>query len=361
MKSENFEQSVNISTIVKNYSVIVQTDKAVYKPGDKVQYRILVLDSETKPYDYNILIVNITDSEDNLLLHKLYTNEGDFVQVNSYHISDNTFLGDWSLTVQIDDHPVTTRKTFEVREYVLPRFEAFIDAKEFVAITEQTIDLSIYAKYNFGEFVKGKANVIAKVYDSKYPDNLLKQTEVQLLNIFLKKPHSIDIRSDLKVTSAFRNMLVELEVEFEEELTKKKMSAKKTVTIQNQGTFLIEVIRSQLKIKPGFPYDFKIVVRNPDNSLVMSDNYVEVKAYFQYDLEKCSSPEWTSQEIKNFEFNSQKKLKGGMASFSFDVSQNASSMTLTVKFFFSKKIVHVLRFPSKTREYLKARVKKKIK
>lgn len=33
----------------KEISVLVQTDKSIYKPGDKVNYRILVLDSNLRP------------------------------------------------------------------------------------------------------------------------------------------------------------------------------------------------------------------------------------------------------------------------------------------------------------------------
>lgn len=35
----------------KRFSVLVQTDKALYKPGDVMQFRVLVVDPSTKPYD----------------------------------------------------------------------------------------------------------------------------------------------------------------------------------------------------------------------------------------------------------------------------------------------------------------------
>ena len=47
---EEFEQTEEIIVIPKKYSVFIQTDKAVYKPGDEVLYRILILDPDRKPY-----------------------------------------------------------------------------------------------------------------------------------------------------------------------------------------------------------------------------------------------------------------------------------------------------------------------
>ena len=48
---EKFEQIEEIIVIPKKYSVFIQTDKGVYKPGDEVLYRILILDLDSKPYD----------------------------------------------------------------------------------------------------------------------------------------------------------------------------------------------------------------------------------------------------------------------------------------------------------------------
>lgn len=43
----NNESSINLHE--KTQTVLIQTDKAMYKPGDKVNFRILVLDLNLKP------------------------------------------------------------------------------------------------------------------------------------------------------------------------------------------------------------------------------------------------------------------------------------------------------------------------
>lgn len=44
-----FRNETRISLLAKNASVLIQTDKAIYKPGDTVRFRALVLDQNMKP------------------------------------------------------------------------------------------------------------------------------------------------------------------------------------------------------------------------------------------------------------------------------------------------------------------------
>lgn len=44
-----FRNETLISLHLKNTSVLVQTDKAIYQPGDLVRFRVLVLDSNMRP------------------------------------------------------------------------------------------------------------------------------------------------------------------------------------------------------------------------------------------------------------------------------------------------------------------------
>lgn len=49
MRGITFTNESGINLHEKIQTVLVQTDKAMYKPGDKVNFRILVLDLNLKP------------------------------------------------------------------------------------------------------------------------------------------------------------------------------------------------------------------------------------------------------------------------------------------------------------------------
>lgn len=58
-----FKNETIISLNAKNASVFIQTDKAIYKPGDLVRFRVLVLDPNLKPLSVNgPMVVFITVS-----------------------------------------------------------------------------------------------------------------------------------------------------------------------------------------------------------------------------------------------------------------------------------------------------------
>lgn len=44
-----FRNESTINMLAKNASVLIQTDKAIYKPGDLIRFRVLVLDHNMKP------------------------------------------------------------------------------------------------------------------------------------------------------------------------------------------------------------------------------------------------------------------------------------------------------------------------
>jgi CD109 antigen len=54
-----FNESALVDLNRKSSSVLFQTDKAQYKPGDKVQFRILVVDKDTKPLDLSKKTVRV--------------------------------------------------------------------------------------------------------------------------------------------------------------------------------------------------------------------------------------------------------------------------------------------------------------
>ena len=45
----NFLNTTELHYVHKSYSVFIQTDKAIYKPGHKVLFRAIVLNSHLKP------------------------------------------------------------------------------------------------------------------------------------------------------------------------------------------------------------------------------------------------------------------------------------------------------------------------
>lgn len=343
--------------VAKEYSVLIQTDKAVYKPSDRVQFRVLVLDADTKPYQYKKLEISVADAEETVVHKEESINmQKGLVFESELTVPENTFYGNWTITVEVDSQKDSlTKQTFEVMEYVLPYFEAFGDTKKFVAIGTGRIDISIYALYNFGEHVKGKAKVTARTYDSKFPDRLSNMKTFVINDILTKKPLVINLADDLKISAVIRDIIVKIEIVFEEELTGKKQSKEEIVRVVKDGEYKIEVLRPKLKFKPGFPYDLKIVVRKPDGSMTTNSG-ITVTTTTYHSLPMCTTKAYKQNAIKRTDKDFLTSLKSGVLDLILEPPANATAITLRIKYYDTLKEINILGSITNSREYLHAEI-----
>lgn len=63
--SIQFENQTELSFVHKSYSVFIQTDKAVYKPGQRVQFRMIVTDPFLQPSVTGAIDAWVTDGKGN--------------------------------------------------------------------------------------------------------------------------------------------------------------------------------------------------------------------------------------------------------------------------------------------------------
>jgi len=169
MTGEDFDSSLALHMNTKKYSSFIQTDKSIYKPGDNVQFRVFVLDADTKPFKLdNIEIFIFTDGGSNRV--KLFENpKGKFVKgvyKNELQLSDSPVMGRWLIHVKVNNESAEN-KEFEVKEYVLPKFELTMNTEP-ANFKDGKIRATVKVKYTFGKFLIGTATVTAKSHRGHY-------------------------------------------------------------------------------------------------------------------------------------------------------------------------------------------------
>ncbi|XP_005179179.1 alpha-2-macroglobulin isoform X3 [Musca domestica] len=161
VKGLTFKNSTELVYKNEGPKVYIQTDKAVYKPGDLVQYRILALDENTRPAKlHEPLNVGIRDGAGNHIkqLNDIQMTKG--VYAGEFQLSEQPVLGNWVLDVTAGkENKAKTEKNFEVAKYVLPKFSVEIETAKDVAIYDGVIKITVRSKYTYGKPVKGKATV----------------------------------------------------------------------------------------------------------------------------------------------------------------------------------------------------------
>lgn len=332
IKSTGYKQSVDVFTINKKCSVLIQTDKPRYKPGDKFQFRVLTLDAETKPYLFDQLSVNITDSNGNVV----YEESSETLKIpasgifaGDYEISDSPPLGTWSVVVRVDKSDLVSQ-SFEVAEFVLPRFCARINGDSHVLLSARKLKVQVFGEYTFGEFVSANVEVTAKVVDQN-DYNLVKTTSVKQAHASAKKYVEFDMQRDLKLSSSG---VVMIDVVIEEKLTGKKANDSKIIFVHEKEEHRIELITNELKIKPGFPFTVHAVVTKFDETPETTSNHT-IKFDVFYQFKRKSTAERLklkrNQTIRS-DLTVTAALKNGVADLKIDLPENVIEVEVTAKF-----------------------------
>ncbi|XP_063818191.1 alpha-2-macroglobulin-like [Pseudophryne corroboree] len=137
----------------KRSAVLVQTDKAVYKPGQTVRFRILSLDEDLKPNNILFPVVELQDPQKNRIGQWLNVSLNQGIAELSLPLSSEPQLGEYSIRVK------NTVQAFNVEEYVLPKFEVTLQFPKFVRFDSDKFTAKICGRYTFGKPVQGEYKV----------------------------------------------------------------------------------------------------------------------------------------------------------------------------------------------------------
>ncbi|CAD6997494.1 alpha-2-macroglobulin [Ceratitis capitata] len=138
----------------------IQTDKGKYKPGDKVNFRVLFLDENLKPgVAEKDAVIWFEDGKRNII--KEYKNfdlkKGVFT--GEFQISEFAVLGGWRLIVK-NGGSYNQEVYFDVEKYVLPKYEVKVESTEAVSVRDGDVDIVARANYTYGKPVEGKVTAV---------------------------------------------------------------------------------------------------------------------------------------------------------------------------------------------------------
>ncbi|XP_053673860.1 thioester-containing protein 1 allele R1-like [Anopheles nili] len=272
-----FKNETNLEYQQKSFSVFVQTDKSIYKPGDTVRFRVLVLDPNTKPLlKVDSIAVHINDGKGNRIKQ---WKDGKLVKgvfESELTLSTAPVLGEW--VIHVEALGSKHRKSFEVDEYVLPKFEVTVESPGITTFKDGKVKAIIRSKYTYGKPVKGEATVsVSPEFRFHYVQPFAKDVITRkVIPIDGKGSVEFDIREELRLEGDYtRNVVIEAVVE--EELTGRKQNSSAKVPIYDRR-YKMELVKSDDNFKPGLPYTAWLKVTYQDGSPVQDQNNpVEVR------------------------------------------------------------------------------------
>ncbi|XP_076646328.1 thioester-containing protein 1 allele R1 isoform X2 [Halictus rubicundus] len=273
-----FSDSKSVEYAHKSYSVFIQTDRAIYKPGNKVMFRCILLNSRLRPTLARLVDIFITDGKGNRIKQWNRPSVTHGIFNGEIELSESPVLGTWKIIANIGDQ--IFEKEFEVAEYILPNFEVSIVAPKHFTFKDSKITATIYAKYSYGKPVKGEATITV------YPDifsgviqPIYQQPVRKVIPIDGKVVVDFDIESELRLSDEYERPVV-IDVAVEESLTGRRQNTSMQVTL-HKHKYTVELIKTSEYYKPGLKYTAFVKLTYHDGTPVQ-DNKNPITIMYGY-------------------------------------------------------------------------------
>ncbi|XP_063999068.1 ovostatin-like [Pogoniulus pusillus] len=146
--------------------VFVQTDKPIYRPGQRVMFRVVALDFNFKPVEELYPLIAVQDPRGNRIFQwQNVTSETKIIQIE-FALTEEPILGNYKITV-VKKSGDKTNHSFLVEEYVLPKFDVTVTAPDSLTVLDSEFTVKVCGVYTYGQPVEGKVRLsVCRDFDS---------------------------------------------------------------------------------------------------------------------------------------------------------------------------------------------------
>ncbi|XP_078392122.1 complement C4-like [Cetorhinus maximus] len=250
--------------------IFIQTDQPIYTPNQIVMYRIFTLDQYMRPVN-DQLRVSIYNSRNMQLMGADWMSEK--IKLLRTKIPDNEEPGIWRIEAEFLDSPMSKVSVqFEVKEFVLPRFDVKIQADEmFYLVTKDEFKFKVVAKHTYGEAVEGKAYVRFGILHGSGNKTYIGGLEQELTMVHGEVNSSLNTQSLLEKSNLLsRNELVGLHLYMAVttvELVSGEMEELELSSIKFVSSpYVIDLSKTSRHFMPKSPFATVATVTYPDGT-----------------------------------------------------------------------------------------------
>ncbi|XP_073402565.1 alpha-2-macroglobulin-like protein 1 isoform X2 [Dendrobates tinctorius] len=251
--------------------ILIQTDKSLYKPGQTVKFRIVSLNSNFQPEEIELPLVELQDPGKNRIGQMLNVSLTQGIADLSFSLSTEPLLGTYSIQVKDKVH------TFQVEEYVLPKFEVILELPNSILKSMETFTVKTCGRYTYGKPVQGtyQGSLCQKFVNPPY---FLPFSPVR------SRGNCINFEGKLDHLGCSSNTMRSSSYQLSSDVYRTApITLEGTVTIREEGTGILFSTTSETRIvdsyrvsfldprdtyKPGLPYTVTIEVTDSKRSPV---------------------------------------------------------------------------------------------
>uniref|UniRef100_A0A8C6FZ84 Alpha-2-macroglobulin n=1 Tax=Moschus moschiferus TaxID=68415 RepID=A0A8C6FZ84_MOSMO len=165
--------------------VFIQTDKPIYKPGQTVKFRIVSMDVNFHPLNETVSLITMNPKRNRIFQWPSFRLQGGLSQL-SFQLSVEPVLGPYKVVLQKEPGK-KIEHSFEVDEYVLPKFEVQVKMPKKISFLEDEFEVSVCSLYTYGKPVRGLVTInVCRKYlqysspcSGKYPQSICEEFSQQ--------------------------------------------------------------------------------------------------------------------------------------------------------------------------------------
>ncbi|CAH3196115.1 unnamed protein product [Porites evermanni] len=287
-----FSERKYIRFVEKGFTIYIQTDKAVYKPGQNVLMRIFAVHPDLKVYRGN-------DPNGNKMAHWVNLNSASGVIKREFLLSTQPVEGNWKISVSAAEDQ-KAEQVIEVKPYVLPKFEVKVELPPYLLEKEKAlhgkVTVSSNRLRNTANTKGGTRQTNLKKTTMDYNDDDLIEMFKDLLfcytgNAWLFKESFSWVR-DTTIVYEYQ-YFVSVNATFHEDLTGKVASAQGSVSLHEMDVKLKFPDFNPGYFKPGLPFEVMLQVVKPNGDQHSPDTLKSMKVNIRtsYNWRQRSSEE----------------------------------------------------------------------
>uniref|UniRef100_A0A8W7K9G0 TEP1-F n=1 Tax=Anopheles albimanus TaxID=7167 RepID=A0A8W7K9G0_ANOAL len=253
-----YKSEVELIYLNKTIASFIQFSKPAYKPGDSVEFRVIVLDPNLKPpSEDTVLNVTVKDSIGNIISKWSDAPLSNGVFEGQMDLATSPLPGTYNIEVEANDEELAS-KSFEVKEYVLSTFDVNVYPTTVPLEAHQELNLTIEANYYFGKPVIGTAKV-----------QLIEE------DIVLEKNASInewEVTGLLEVSIPYTTVLndadkrnIHVNITFTEQYTNRTVTKVQQITVYKHK-YKVTLEQKNREFHRAAPYKATLIIANQDGT-----------------------------------------------------------------------------------------------
>ena len=274
VQGPGFQETARLSVEAGDV-LFVETDKPIYKPGQDVHIRVLLLDLELKPVSGDVT-VEVQDAKGTKVYRQEVSSDEYGMASLTMPLSTEPNLGVWKIRALSGDQEA--QADVRVERYVLPKYEVDVSLPKEWGLVGDPITGTVSAEYSFGKPVRGELQIVASKYVGEWEQFAEFTQELDGTASFeLPAPGYV-----AGVPGSGGKGNVTLDITVRERSTGYVESTTTLLTVVSSPVS-IQLIPESPSFKPSLPLSVLLVTETPDNRPVDSDVGLEVY-YFDKEL-----------------------------------------------------------------------------